>query len=263
MEEVSLMADIAEPEAFEPYIVRGQKLGPYTVDLWITEPVAAEWYDGRESFDTPEFVWLLAHLREGMKVADCGAHHGLSTIAFSKAVGPSGIVGAWEAFPPNADVIEKNLALNGCDNVVVRPLALGDENKTVRLWTHTSNSLIPWSEPIYGNTEVQMVRLDDEIPSDIKADLIKLDVEGSELHVLRGAGRVLSARPIIDLELHCHWFEDRNATLAEIFSLLQPLGYVYSVLSRPNETIRAVGWNIDLAELAFYENPHVFCIPVW
>jgi hypothetical protein len=108
-----------------------------------------------------------------------------------------------------------------------------------------------------------MVRLDDEIPNDIKVDLVKLDVEGSELYVMRGAGRILSTRAIIDLELHCAHFEDRNGTLSEIFSLLKPLGYVYSVLLRPHETVRAVGWEIDLAELACYENPHVFCTPVW
>jgi FkbM family methyltransferase len=217
---------------FQPYIARDRRIGGFTFDMWITDPVADEWYSSQSVGDLPEFVWLFSHTRSGMKVADCGAHHGFLTVAFSKAVGPNGAVGAWEALPANAAVISKNLVLNGCHNVIVHPFALGDEHRTVRLWTHTSNTLVSAE---YGNNEVQMVRLDDEI---------------------------LSQRPIIDLELHCCLFEDRSAVLAEIFSILEPLSYEYSVLATGGDVIRAKGPNVDLTELAGYDNPNVFCVPV-
>jgi FkbM family methyltransferase len=250
-------------EDFKPYIARNRRMAGFTFDMWITDPVAEEWYGGKSSHDLPECVWLFSHIRAGMRVADCGAHHGFLTIPLSKAVGPTGVVGAWEALPRNAAVINENLALNGCHNVFVHPLALGDERKMVRFWTHTSNSLVPWQSPEYGNDEVQMVRLDDEIPAHVKIDLIKIDVEGSDLQMVRGARRVLSERPIIDLELHCCLFEHRNDVIAEIFSLLEPLGYAYSVLARGDDVVRSTGWNINLMELAQYDNPHVFCLPVW
>ena len=251
------------PGDFTPYIARNRRVGGFTFDIWITDPVAEEWYGGESSHDLPECVWLFSHILAGMKVADCGAHHGFLTIPLSKAVGPTGVVGAWEALPRNATVINRNLALNGCKNVFVHALALGDECKLVPFWTHTSNSLIPWQKPEYANDEVQMVRLDDQIPAHVKVDAIKIDVEGSDLQMVRGARRVLSQRPIIDLELHCCLFENRNGVIAEIFSILRPLSYVYSVLARGDDIVREIGWNIDLTELAQYDNPHVFCLPVW
>jgi FkbM family methyltransferase len=249
-------------EDFKPYIARNLQTGGFTFDMWITDPVADEWYGGQCRNDLPECVWLFSHIRAGMTIADCGAHHGFLTIPFSKAIGPTGVVWAWEALPANAAVINKNLALNGCHNVFVRPLALGDERKIVRLWTHTSNSLVPWQNPEYGNDAVQMVRLDDEIPAHVKIDLIKIDVEGSDLQMVRGARRVLSQRPIIDLELHCCLFQNRNAVIAEIFSVSELLSYEYSVLARGDDVVRATGRKINLTELAQYDNPHVFCLPV-
>jgi hypothetical protein len=108
-----------------------------------------------------------------------------------------------------------------------------------------------------------MVRLDDHIPIHVKVDVIKIDVEGSDLQMMRGARRVLSERPIIDLELHCFLFENRNDVIAEIFSILGPLNYAYSVLARPDGVVLATEENINLTELAQYHNPHVFCLPMW
>jgi FkbM family methyltransferase len=257
------MVNALSVEDFKPYIARNRQTGGFTFDMWITDPVADEWYGGERSHDLPECVWLFSHIRAGMKVVDCGAHHGFLTIPFSKAVGPTGVVEAWEALPANAAVINENLVLNGCHNALVHPYALGDERKMVRLWTYTSNCLIPWQDPDYGNDEVQMVRLDDQIPIHVKVDVVKIDVEGSDLQMMRGARRVLSQKPIIDLELHCFLFENRNDTIAEIFSILEPLSYAYSVLARPDGVVLATEGNINLAELAQHHNPHVFCLPMW
>jgi FkbM family methyltransferase len=246
---------------FAPYIARNRRVGNITFDFWITDTVADKWYARDDSNDLPECAWLLSQVREGMTVADCGAHHGFLTVAFSKAVGRKGRVGAWEALPDNAAVIDRNLSLNGCDNVVVRAVALGDQHRRVPLWSHTSNCLIPWKNTAYGNSEVEMVCLDDEIPPDTRIDLIKIDVEGSDLQMIRGARRVLSGKPIIDLELHCSLFANRVATLTEIFAILEPLGYSYSVMARPEDVTHPIGWRLDVGELGRYGNPHVFCLP--
>ena len=80
------------PGDFTPYIARNRRVGGFTFDIWITDPVAEEWYGGESSHDLPECVWLFSHILAGMKVADCGAHHGFLTIPLSKAVGPTGVV---------------------------------------------------------------------------------------------------------------------------------------------------------------------------
>jgi len=252
---------------FQPYVVRNRRTGPYTYDLWITDHVAETWYCG-ERLEMPEVLWCLAHIREGMTIADCGAHHGCLTVVFSKAVGPAGRVAAWEALPKNAAVIERNLRLNQCTNVIVRPHALGERRERMPLLVSDGGDTVLLRDRPEGDKtaaiEVDCVRLDDEVPRDVRLDFIKIDVEGSDVQAMRGGRRVLSQRPIIDLELHNHLYRDRIATLSEIFGMLAPLEYVYSVLPDPcKDTVHAAGWHLDLAELAAYDNPHVFCLPVW
>ena len=201
-----------------------------------------------------------------MTIADCGAHHGILTVVFSKAVGPTGRVMAWEAVPKNAAVIEKNLVLNQCKNVVVRPFALSDKRKRISLLAGDGNTALAKDDRDVGEAviEVEGVRLDDEISKDTQVDFIKIDVEGSDLKMMRGAQRVLAQRPIIDLEIHNFLYRDRLATLSEMFRMLAPLQYVYSVLPAPHcGNIQAIGWKIDLSELAKWDNPHVFCLPIW
>jgi len=254
---------------FQSYVARNRKMGPHTYDLWITDPVAEAWYNGSERHDTRETSWCLAHIREGMKIADCGAHHGCFTVVFSKAVGPTGGVWAWEALPKNAAVIEKNLTLNQCTNAIVRPFALGNERKRMPLLASDSGNTVLARQDAQetdetDTIEVECVRLDEEVARDIRVDFIKIDVEGSDLQMMRGAQRVLSQRPIIDLEIHNFLYQDPRATLAEMFGMLAPLQYVYSVLPSPDDgAVQPAGWNIDLSELASYYNPHVFCLPVW
>ena len=47
-----------------------------------------------------------------------------------------------------------------------------------------------------------------------------------------------------------------------MISILEPLSYEYSVLASGDDVVRARGPNVDLAELAGYDNPNVFCVPV-
>jgi FkbM family methyltransferase len=251
--------------AFQPYILRDIRTGPHTYDLWITDPYAAAWYNS-DCLDLPEIAWCLAHIREGMTIADCGAHHGCLSVVFSKAAGPSGKVMAWEALPKNASVIEKNFALNQCANAVVRPYALGEKHEIVRLQSDQGNAVYRNDNSEMSATEtidIQCVRLDEEISRGINIDFIKIDVEGSELQMMRGSQRILSHRPIIDLEIHNHLFSHRSDTLTEISGMLSPLNYIYSLLPQPRGIMQPMGWDLDLSELAKYDNPHLFCVPVW
>ena len=249
---------------FEPYIARNRHAGPHTYDLWITDALAEAWYGG-DDHGIPEVLWCLAHIREGMRVADCGAHQGIWTITFSRAVGPQGRVTAWEATPTNAVVARKNLMLNGCTNATVRTLALGEERKRLFLSLSGEGDNACYNETncAAAQVEVDCVRLDDEILPGGGLDFIKIDVDGSELHVMRGAKNVLlSSRPILVLEIHNFLYADRHKMLAELFALLQPIRYTYSILSEPLGAVRDTGENINLSEIANYHNPHVFCRPM-
>jgi FkbM family methyltransferase len=195
-----------------------------------------------------------------MGAADCGAHHGCFTVALAKAVGPSGRVSAWEALPENARIVAKNLDLNGCRHASVRAVGVGDVHTKVRISPLLGNSILQWGdERADASVEIEVAPLDDELQHPI--DLLKLDVEGSDLRALKGAARTLRSRPILDLELHNFLFEDRRGTLEEIVGMLSQLAYDFTLLGEIRSETKFLGPTLTVEDLIGFDNPHLFCIP--
>jgi FkbM family methyltransferase len=252
---------MTEVEAFTPYILRNRKVGPIIYDLWITDPVASQWYGGEDHM-MPERAWCLEHLKPGMVVSDCGAHHGQMMLMFAKAVGPDGHVFAWEALPQNAAVIARNVALNGRHNVTVRPIGLGARHAWLPFMRGNNNAMVNCPDVSADDERLEVVALDEDLPAGQRVDFLKVDVEGADLAMLQGARGVLAQHPILDLELHTFAFEDVGATLGAICDILAPLRYRYSLLPEVWQSPEDVGTLLDPGRLALTSNPHVFAVPL-
>jgi len=146
--------------------------------------------------------FLQAVLRPGMTVVDVGANTGYYTLWASRLVGPLGRVHAFEPVPDLASTLRHNVELNGMRNISVRPEAVSDrEGKAIlhvsRAESNTGLSSLVMngdrdqlSEPL----EVETISLDDLSSNlDRPIDFIKIDVEGAEDLVFRGAARLLAA----------------------------------------------------------------------
>jgi len=183
----------------------------------------------RDNFEEGEQRFLLKFLKDGMCFFDIGAHQGLYTLLASKRVSASGRVFAFEPSPRELRRLKMNLFLNRCRNVHVVPYALGSNQGKARLFVCLGqetgcNSLRPpiVSEPIR-EVEVPITTLDRFFEDNgiNKVDFIKLDVEGAELEVLKGAIRVLSYfRPLILSELADMRTEPWGYRSAEIYDFL-------------------------------------------
>lgn len=248
---------------FEPYVARGRVLAPYVFDFHIEDETGKLWYDNSPNQWMPERQWCLNHIREGFTVLDCGAHHGMMTILFAKKTGPTGRVIAWEALPSNALVIEKNARLNNCSNIVVRPVGLGSTRKRVRFIHNLGNIVTVENVPEDSDASdtIDIVALDEDVPKGLTVDFVKIDVEGSDLDVLRGATSILSQRPILDLEVHNFLFKDRIEMLQSIVEILEKGRYSYEVLPEIFSDIVTVEGALDVRWLSQFDNPHVFCMP--
>ncbi len=146
-----------------------------------------------------------------MSVLDIGAHHGFYTLLASRLVGPKGRVFSFEPSPRERKALRLHLRLNRCKNVDLQDLALGDQNAdsdlyVVEDWAAGCNSLRP--PDVAARTSpvsVHVVRLDDWLTEHKidRVDFIKLDVEGAELSILKGALRLLkgASRPVILAEV--------------------------------------------------------------
>ena len=146
---------------------------------------------------------LLRYLRAGMNVMDIGANAGFYTLGFSRAVGASGQVWAFEPFASNVESLLGHVLLNKLTNTVVVQAAVSNRVGTSGFLRHASNAmgrLADSSEYLVPTVTVDILRREHSIPV---PDLIKIDVEGGEAAVLNGAFDTLSLkRTIVFLALH-------------------------------------------------------------
>ena len=172
-------------------------------------------------FENLERSFVERFIRPGMTVLDIGAHHGFYTLLASRRVGAQGKVLAVEASPREREKLGVHLRLNRCKNVQVESRALGDEEGDAQLYLVEAresgcNSLRkPETSGPSEAVPVHIGRLDDVLRDHQieRVDFIKLDVEGAELSVLKGAPQLLTNRP-------------RPAILAEVYDIrTKPWGY--------------------------------------
>ena len=207
-----------------PPQVRDVRIGDETFRFLIVTP--EETYSGYEGEDHSESTAALQSLvARDQVVLDVGAHHGYYPLMCSRAVGPSGKVVAFEPDPSHHEVLRRNVEMNGLANVKVVQAAVGSRVGTVRF---DQNRVRASSRA----REVPMTTLDDVVAAHglPRVDTIKIDVEGHELEVLKGAKRVLAMHPRILVEVHPQLLGELGQSAAEVLAYLKDQGYELSVV---------------------------------
>jgi FkbM family methyltransferase len=202
---------------------------------WLLENdfTSAALLDGR--FEEREGAFVTRFLQPGMTVLDIGAHKGLYTLISSFQVGRNGRVLAFEPSPRERKRLKQHLHLNLYHNVAVFDLALGESAGRADLFvvqgTETGcNSLRPpdVKQPVQA-VSVPVRSLDEVLHEcQISAvDFIKLDVEGAELSVLKGAAQLLNSahRPTILCEVQDQRTAPWGYPASCIIEYLSSLGY--------------------------------------
>ena len=156
--------------------------------------------------------------KEGDVVVDVGAAFGFYTILSSKRVGLNGKVVAIEAQPDSYEILNQNIKLNRLANVITLNYAAYSKESKLRLYD--SYSII--QERAENNSqkyiEVNANTLDHlllELVKITKVNWIKIDVEGAELEVLKGAVNIISRSKDISLLIEIHNLAGSNSTLYE------------------------------------------------
>lgn len=213
-------------------------------DAWGNELLLHPYYDQDRRiisfgcFDRPLHGFLRRTLRPGMTAVDAGANAGEVTLHIAQLVGPAGRVIAVEPVPPIADRLDENLKRNGLElRVRVIRSALGDRAGTLSLAAVTPGirnqglSSVASAHQDCIRLDVPCVPLDDLIGSQ-RVDLIKVDVEGAEAAVLRGAMRALErCRPLLCLEFRTEHLRRTGTRPDELINLLDSLDYRYGLIS--------------------------------
>lgn len=152
-----------------------------------------------------EFGLLSAVTGQGSVIAEIGANMGAHTVRLAKHVGLQGRVVAYEPQPVMFQALSGTIALNGLMNVDCFPYALSSTTGFLNIpnldYRQQNNfGGISFEKPAEGGLPVPQNRFDDVFVLP-RLDMMKIDVEGMELEVLKGAEELTSKfRPIIYME---------------------------------------------------------------
>lgn len=184
-------------------------------------------------------TWMMEQLKPGYVFFDVGAHHGWMSMWSLPLVGDKGTVYSFEPSPANLSILEWHRTRNKFSNWVIVPHAVSDRDARddefflIDTGDSPMNSLTTGAPgtPLMDGRDIkkisiQTISLDTFCRSNnVKPDFVKIDVEGAELLVLRGAANLLSEScPTIILAIHPYWLP-ANQSSQQIFELLTSYGY--------------------------------------
>lgn len=185
---------------FQPRTVR-HRYGDGELTVALTDPLAEAWYD--HDWELPAEISLLrrARLRPGRRVFDLGAHQGVMALMLAREVGPEGFVLAVEANAHNAAAARTNSQLNEVSWITVLHAAAADMEGTLSFNESLNSQASATSS--YGGTVLVPARTVDNLATEFgRPDILFVDVEGYECHVLKGAPQTLATRPDCHVEVH-------------------------------------------------------------
>ena len=190
----------------------------------------AYWFYGKEKYrsEIDNFYQLI---QKGDKVLEVGTHIGYVTQIFEEIVGNSGQVLAVEPTSESINYLKKNVLPNtkiickAASNYIGEAAfytsnlcSLNSLNQEVTLSNSKKHNKLQNLSSKVNSIKVEVDTLDNIcMKNNFKPTFIKIDVEGSELNVLRGAASVLNSLDALMVEISC----DKN----EIFKLLEKNGF--------------------------------------
>lgn len=192
-------------------------VGPLRGAIWIRGAATHKCWLGIYEFRKARA--FARSVNPGNIVFDIGANVGFYTILAARLVGCDGEVVAFEPLPRNIKFLRQHTRLNHLENVTVVGAAVAEVAGATRF--SESTSFLQGYLDSQGELEVEAIAIDSFVAARGRPpDVMKIDVEGGELAVLRGAERVLkSARPTIFLATH------EEKLHAKCCSYLDRLGY--------------------------------------
>jgi FkbM family methyltransferase len=156
-------------------------------------------------------------------VADIGANIGVFSIPMARRVGEKGRVLCFDAQPYACQLLQLNAQLNHLNNVQIFPCGLGarDEMREIEGLDYTRDGNFGGACFLHKGTGLRAsFKKFDDVFQETRLDFLKIDVEGMEIDVLRGAHATLQRfRPALYMENH------PGEHAAELIRTLLALGY--------------------------------------
>ncbi len=191
-------------------------------------------------------------LRPGALVIDVGANFGHYALTAANAIGPKGLVIAFEPHPETFALLDANRKLLPQDNLLVVQAGLGDFDGTLEIHTDAANpgghSFYAWNlRGTDGSShQVPVHSLDSFLSErihDRAVEVIKIDVQGFEMKVLHGAVRTIERdQPSVLCEVTPEALNRAGSGVEEILGFFRTRGYSAEVLLTDNGSVKLMDY---------------------
>lgn len=204
---------------------------------YVMELDLADWAERRTFFlgryyEVGVQLLLRAYLRPGDTFLDVGGNIGMISLLAARLVGPQGRVHAFEPNPRCVERFRRAMASNGITQVTLHAVGLSDAPGSFELNLLSEHSgagtmaALKEGQVAAERFRVDVVRGDDAVGDGGPVAAIKIDVEGFECRAVAGLERTIRRdRPMMIMEVVPETLEAAGSTAAELFGLMQGLGY--------------------------------------
>jgi FkbM family methyltransferase len=175
--------------------------GPYHFDMDVR---AGQTHLLSPDYERQLFEWLSANIKQGGRGVDVGAHVGRASLFMGMLVGQNGKIDAIEPVKENQNLLRHNIRLNHLSEVVkiIRAVCSSSEGIEYLFNGPTSFESSLTLDFHKAGYNVRAITLD-SLCNEKKIDVVKIDVEGAEAKVLKGASKLLKDdRPSFVMEIH-------------------------------------------------------------
>lgn len=178
--------------------------------------------------DRPDGLFEL--VKPGFNIIDVGGNIGQTSMELSRLALPNGHIWAFEPDPVNYQKFKTNLGLNDVPNVEAINMGLGSRGHEARMMPKTEHNRGGSSVQLSDDGKGVLVKITtlDRLVAErgLKADLIKIDVEGYEMEVLKGAAETLrTQRPLLFIEVDDELLRAKHTSPSAVIAFLEELGY--------------------------------------
>ncbi len=200
------------------------------LDDWIQKQI---YFFGRYEIEKNQTKFWKKYLRAGMIVLDIGANIGYYSLMAAKRVKGTGLVYSFEPVTDTFIKLNKNIHLNQFQNIKVINKAMSDTTGIIEIFTADveNTGTASFSEHTHFSGVREKVEtitgddffLDEETK---RLDLVKIDVEGAEMKVLKGMIKTLRKfKPLVLVEINKALLEKNGTRPYEIYQTLGSVGY--------------------------------------
>lgn len=175
---------------------------------WIINSGYSQYWTG--TYETEIAEEFVNYAKKSKVIYDIGAHVGYYTLLASKYAEHGGKIFSFEPLPGNIQILKRHVAINKRQNIVIIEKAVTIKTG-VSVFTNSGNDVantLCENSPLFQfekTIEIETTALDDMLLKGfiLPPQLIKMDIEGSELEALRGAESLLRKfHPVIFLSTH-------------------------------------------------------------